>query len=434
MAKRSRSSIILIALSALACGYAFFSIIATSTVNVLYWDQWDYYKPLFDGRSVWSMFTLQHGPHRQGLGGLIIGVLAHATAWNTRADAFAVGIAIAIAFAVALLVKRRLGGELTAADALLPLLFFNLAQVESLAVVANPAHGAVPLLLAMLYVFAWTIPNRIAAFASIAILNLLLIFTGFGLFFGAITPVLLLIEVIRRFRWEPLAALVFALLSLALFFYGWKFEPAIDCFVFPHPRPLEYVGFAALMFARFFGAMEATTFGIVFGTIVFTLLLAVVVVHFVRLLRSSERDARSIAIVTLGTWSLLFCANAAVGRVCSGLGEALTSRYVTLLIPGFFALYLHITTLRKTLRTVTLIVLALALLSLPVNDWKNEMDIARRYALGKRVWRDCYLREHNVSVCDQKIGFAVYPTPIIGERLGYLERNRLNLFSAKDGS
>ena len=426
---------LLVLLAILGSGSMFFRVISEHAVNILYYDQWDYYKPLFDGQSVWSMFPVQHGPVRQGLGGVLIGMVARSSAWNTRADSFAVGITIALALAVAFAVKRRLGNRLTAADALLPLLFFNLAQVESLVVVPNPAHGAMPLLLAMLYVLAWTLENRRVAYAAILICNVFLIFTGFAFFVGVITPLLLLLEGWRHWReerrvaWEPLAAVAVALISLAIFFRGWVFEPSIDCFKFPHSRPLEYLWFIALMFARFLGVVYATEFGVVLGMILFAFLVWIVVRHAIALVRNPVRDNRSLAIVVLGSWTLLFCANAAVGRVCSGLGGAQMSRYATLLIPGFFAMYLHLTTLAEEARTRLMTAFATILLTLPLMNLKVETDLARRYATGKRQWRDCYLSARDVTACDTATRFSVYPTPTIDEKLAFLERNRLNLFS-----
>ncbi len=426
---------LLVLLAILGSGYPFFRVISEHAVNLLYYDQWDYYAPLFAGRSVWSMFPVQHGPVREGLGGVLIGMVARASSWNTRADSFAVGITLALALAAAFLVKRRLGNRLTAADALLPLLFFNLAQVESLIVVPNPAHGAVPLLLAMLYVLAWTLENRRVAYAAVVICSFLLLFTGFGLFFGFITPLLLLVETWRHWRaerrvpWEPLAALAIALVSLAVFFRGWVFEPSIDCFRFPHPRPLEYLWFIALMFARFLGVVYATEFGVVLGLILFGFLVWIVVRHAIALVHEPALDFRSLAIVALGAWTLLFCANAAVGRVCAGLGGAQMSRYATLLIPGFFALYLHLTTLAGEVRTRLMTALATILLTLPVMNIKVDMDVAQRYATGKRQWRDCYLSARDIGACDAATRFSVYPTPTIDGKLSFLERNRLNLFS-----
>ena len=61
-------------------------------VNILYWDQWDFLRGLFDGADLWSLFRWQHGPQRQGLGNLIIAVLYSATGWDGRVDAAATAV------------------------------------------------------------------------------------------------------------------------------------------------------------------------------------------------------------------------------------------------------------------------------------------------------------------------------------------------------
>ena len=55
------------------------------TVNIVYWDQWDFLQGLFDGADPWTLFRWQHGPQRQGLGDLILAILYPATGWNGRA-------------------------------------------------------------------------------------------------------------------------------------------------------------------------------------------------------------------------------------------------------------------------------------------------------------------------------------------------------------
>lgn len=42
-----------------------------NAVDLLFNDQWDTLRPLFEGQSPWNAFFLQHGPPRLGLGGLI---------------------------------------------------------------------------------------------------------------------------------------------------------------------------------------------------------------------------------------------------------------------------------------------------------------------------------------------------------------------------
>lgn len=409
-----------LAVATIAWLWMFFRLINRNAVDMLYYDEWDYFGPLFDGRGVFSMFTLQHGPPRLGLGGVLIGIIANASAWSTRAIAFTTGFTIALAFVVALVVKARLGNPLSPADALLPILFFNLAQYESLVVVANPAHGAVPLLLAMLFVYAWTLRHR---YVFVSVINFFLVFTGFGFFFAIITPVLLAFDFYRSRRRQAIIAFVMSIVTIVLFFIGWKFQPAIDCFQFPHPRPLEYIGFIALMFSRFLGVTSAVGFGVALGTVVLGLLIWVVIRHARHL-----DEPRSVAIAVLGAFTLLFCANAAVGRVCAGITGGQASRYATLLIPGFFALYLHATAYSGLLRARVLSVFATLVVTLALMNSGYELAAANSYGTGKRTWRDCYRATHDITACDAATHFSVYPTPVFAPKLQFLERHHLNGF------
>jgi hypothetical protein len=92
--------------TAVAC-YIVLSSASFYSVNLLYSDQWDYYGPLFRGEGLIAQFTYLHPPHRQGLGLVLIGWLASATHWNTRADALAVGAGLCAATLLALWLKVR---------------------------------------------------------------------------------------------------------------------------------------------------------------------------------------------------------------------------------------------------------------------------------------------------------------------------------------
>jgi hypothetical protein len=59
-------------------------------VNVIFWDQWDFYRPFFQGQGWWAPFSYQRGPHRQGAGFLITEILAGLSGWNSRWDGFGV--------------------------------------------------------------------------------------------------------------------------------------------------------------------------------------------------------------------------------------------------------------------------------------------------------------------------------------------------------
>src|SRR5215211_6693108 len=65
--------------SGVAVGYRFFALINTYAVNLLFYDQWDFYNPLFREQGLWDLFSYQHGPHRQGLGEIVIKIVAGLT-------------------------------------------------------------------------------------------------------------------------------------------------------------------------------------------------------------------------------------------------------------------------------------------------------------------------------------------------------------------
>lgn len=82
-------------------------------VNVLFWDQWDFLIYLFNGNTnLWDHFTLQHGPHRQGLGGVIISLLYPLSGWNVRVESFVAVALVAISAIFAIAIKGKLFGKL----------------------------------------------------------------------------------------------------------------------------------------------------------------------------------------------------------------------------------------------------------------------------------------------------------------------------------
>jgi hypothetical protein len=426
-------------LSSIALAYRFFALIDTYAVNLLFSDQWDTYNPLFREQGLWDLFSYQHGPHRQGLGSIVTKIVAGLTEWNSRAEAFTVGAIIIGAMLAAFYLKRRLFGTLALADAIIPLIFLTTTQYESLVITPNPAHGALPLLLVLLSALAWGLRQSLARYTAVVVLNFLLIFTGFGLFMALITPLLLALDTYQQARtgrsnaWvAPLVALAVALASVYAFSVGYVFQSAIVCFHFPHQRPWEYPWFVGLMFARFLGVSygPAVALASILGCALLILMVGVLIHHMLILVRSGTRGrGASTAITLLIGYSLVFCTNTAIGRICAGLDSGQSSRYMTLLIPACFGLYLHILTLRFTpVRYVALVLYAMLLLPLPWHT--SDTDVARGFTDGKKRWKACYLKIEDIERCDHEARFSPYPAPPeLKARLAYLKQHHLNLFA-----
>ena len=152
--------------------------------------------------------------------------------------------------------------------------------------------------------------------------------------------------------------------------------------------------------------------------------------HMLILVRSGMHGrGTSTAIALLIGYSLVFCTNTAIGRICAGLDSGQSSRYMTLLIPAFFGLYLHILTLRLTpVRYATLVLSAALLLPMPWHA--NDTEVTRGFTDGKQRWKACYLKTENIERCDRVAGFLIYPaTHELKGRLAYLKQHHLNLFA-----
>lgn len=187
--------------------------------------------------------------------------------WNSRTESFVVGGVIFVAGLCALYLKRRLYGEFSGFEVLIPAAIFIPAQYESLFVTANFAQGPFPLLLMMMYCRGWTCENSAVKYALVLITNFFMIYTGFGLLLGVLTPFLLVIEYRASNAEERprprllclLGIVLISILSLGSFFLGYKFDPALDCFSPYTASPKYYVAYIAFMWANLFavrGAMD----------------------------------------------------------------------------------------------------------------------------------------------------------------------------------
>ncbi len=412
------------------------------SVNIIFWDQWDFYTPLFNQASLWQIFTWQHGPHREGIGLVLDKFVLQSTRWNSRAEALFMVAALFAATAIALRLKQtlfgRLGyGDLDYSDIAIPCLFLTFAQMEALVGEANPSYSAIPELLIGLYCLAWMIPKSGPRYAAVLVLNFLLIYTGFGFFMGPVTIAVLLFDLRRAFRTEsvspgfPAAALVLAAASLAGFFYHYRWDPAVPSFHFPDAHPLNYPWFVGLMMSYFLGLRTVLPASVA-GSFLALTAIAILIWHGVRLWRNREWSAADRTIVILLGFSLLFEANAAIGRVCLGMPEAAQiSRYMGLLVPAFLAIYFHLLTWQKSmLRTVLLAAFVIALIPSAVRMPNGYSPQA--VSDGKQAWKTCIRQIGNIDYCDRATGFALYPDPRrtqLLEKLQFLQKNRLNLYS-----
>src|SRR4030081_2054874 len=172
-----------------------FRLISRYAVNIFFSDQWEFNDAtLFQKHSLWQIFDWQHGPHRQGLGALFEKLVDPIFGWNSRIESFIVWGVIVTAAICALWLKRRLYGSFSVFDVVIPAILFIPAQWETLFVTANFSHGPFPLLLILVYCLSWTFGKRAVRYPLVLLINFVSIYTGFGIFLGVLTPILLALD------------------------------------------------------------------------------------------------------------------------------------------------------------------------------------------------------------------------------------------------
>jgi len=407
------------------------------TVNIVYWDQWDFLAGLFDGASPWALFRWQHGPQRQGIGNLILAVLYPATGWNGRADAAASAIALVLAGLAALWLVKRVCGSLRPWDVVVPLIFLTTSSAETYVVAPNIAHGPLSALLLVGYALALTIRSHGLRCVALVALNFLCVNTGFTLLLGGVTPVLLLLlawapQLGTRVRMMYAASIAASLGTLALFFYGFVPTSATDCFQFPYVRPWEYVPYAGFVLARpfrLFAGDDAAR--LVLGTVAFMAMTGFVGYAGFRLLRARGDSIFWAVVASLSGFALLFASASAVGRICLGTYSAGASRYIPYMLPGLLAVYLVIRKFASKPPVAYALLPVFLVACIAKEGDKVSANEATVYFNYKQRWIACYLSMHDIGVCDARAGHAVYPAPEatrLQQKLDWLEARRYSLF------
>jgi hypothetical protein len=408
-------------------------------VNMMFLDAWNFYRVFFENKGWWDIFTFQHGPHRQGITFFATALHAHHSDWNVRWDAFAVSFTVIAAAALGAWLLIKSGVSRGFALAAAGVMILNIRQYEIFTASPNLSPQAAPLLFLMAIGLCWRVPSPALRLPLLAVLTFNAIFTGYGLFAGLVVPAMLLVEIAqtlqakdhRRF-WLACAALAVITVGWEIFSDGYKLATSVPGFRFPHERPLEYAWFVALMLANFHGVPGHAAPTIAFGLVVCAGIAAVCALHGRRLLRRGVvAEPLSAVIFCLSAFTLLYCANTAVGRVCLGLDAAPGApRYVTLIIPSAVAVFLHLhfCTGKKWRWLAGLYVALLAAGTLCLRA--NDRAAVRWFHDGEVAWRAAYLETHDELTANERAHFEVYGKPgVITDRLRYLEEHRLNLFA-----
>ena len=414
--------------------------VQANAVDLLFLDQWDHMVPTFEDRGPWSCFFWQHGPHRQGLGGMIDWYLYRATSWNVRAEAWAAVVVLALATIVAIALAAKLRGRLSWTDAAFPLLLLSPIHWETMTYTPNLAHSILPLLFTMMLAYAWGPASPATRTIGVALGGTLTLFTGYGSCGIPATIGLALLRWLRPGREETRTDRRQALLILLIlggaavvFAYGYHWDRGTPGWRFPVTNWWDYGRFGALMFTSLLGWRALSPASTAAGSVVFGLVLIAFLAAAAAIWRR-HATARSRAVWILTGTSLVYAALTAVGRLPITLQAAFMWRYITLMLPAVCGLALAAEGWARARGGRLRLGVAVGWLVLAGVVWGNFQpeDYGAAVAKGKRLWIKSYLQTRDLKAANEASNISVYSpapeSPVIAGRLRWLEQRHLSFF------
>ena len=406
------------------------------TVNLVYWDQWDFWAGLFKDTDAWTLFRWQHGLQRQGLGNLISAFVLDQTGWNSRAEVFASAVAMLLAGLAALWLVKRLSGRVRAWDIAIPLLFLTTTPVETYIITTNLAHGPLSALYLTTYALSLTARSHVGRAVLIATINFFAVNTGYTWILGGITPVVLVVfaslpGIRARERAVYLAACVVSIATVAHFSHDLRWDTSALCFAFPADDPWQYVPFAGRILFRPFNQKIGVLPGEPLGTSVAVTTITLTCYATWRALRGRRGSTPWNVVSILLAFTVAFAFTTAIGRVCLGMMAADSSRYIPYVLPGLLAVYLVLRcAVPPGWRQIAALAVFVSICVLKESSGNSRREAHANAGL-KRAWHDCYLTVHNIDQCNAMAGTPIYPWPEATElqrKLDWLEARGYNLF------
>jgi hypothetical protein len=349
--------------------------------------------------------------------------------------------------------KIRLYGKLSIADIAIPAIFFTPAQWETLYMTPIFSQGPLPFLLIIAYCLAWTCQRSAIRYSLVLLINFVTTFTGFGIFLGALSPALLVLDYLsrpdsRRIKKSHfITALLISLASLGYFFLGYIRTAGVDCLPQFQPSPLKgYITFLMLMAADFFQPGGRGSLARAAGLILLIGLLISLLYGIWFLLRREDPDGSHnkktarLIITILAAMSLATCLTIAYLRLCAGVQVALAPRYTVYLQIGVLGLYFHMLAIRKPWTRRSL--LSVLVVCVVIGCLHSDRQGMAHFRDGKQRWKTCYLQTEDINHCNDTTGFLIYRLPggyrrvdekrqhlTLQEKLQYLKLTRQNLYS-----
>jgi hypothetical protein len=384
-----------------------------------FWDAWDFNSPIFNHDSLLSIFTFQHGPQRQGLGGVIQYIALELFDYNFKIISWLALFIIYLGSFLYILVLKSFNQKNS--NFIYQLVFiFSTSFIGHEAITLNPniSHGSLPFLLVAIIIYLQSSnPLKNWKNGLIPMFIFLATFTGFSFIFSF--PFLLIsglyFYLTKANKFYYLILFLTFLLS-CLFFVNYNFNAsAVSCSTAFDLKLLpQYLWFTIkiLMIPLFGGQLNQINQSI-FSLIALIYFLVLLYVSIKTLLEFKKYPRISSVILSMIMYSFFYGFITAVGRICLGSGAEFASRYYLYMIPVLFAIILYFTnfTTKITLKFPVFLgnFLVFFLLITNLIFINFTFKEALHYKNLKTNWLVCVRNSSDINLCGER--FPIYPSP-----------------------
>ena len=414
MIKNSFSFAFLLAFTCVWFGYIFYF-----SAEAPFWDAWDFNSPIFNKDSLFSIFSYQHGPQRQGLGGVIQYIALELFKYNFKIISWLALFIIYLASYFYILALKSFNKKNSNFIYLLVFIFStSFLGHEAITLNPNISHGSLPFLLVAIIIYLQSSnPLKNWKNGLIPIFLFLATFTGFSFIFSF--PFLLISAF--YFYLTKANKLFYLILFLTfllscLFFVNYNFNAsAVSCSTVFDPKLLpQYLWFTVkiLMIPLFGGPLYKFNQSI-FSLIALIYFLILLFVSIKTLIEFKKYPRISSVILSMIMYSFFYGFISAVGRICLGSGAEFASRYYLYMIPALFAVILYSTNLASKITFIFPVFLGkfLVFFLLVANliFINSSFKEASHYKNLKTNWLVCVRNSSDFNLCGKR--FPIYPRP-----------------------
>lgn len=383
-------------------------------VEIPWMDDWPIFHRIDQS---YTGFFVQHGPHKMGLGGVIIKMLNPLFDFNqTWHVGFIVAVMAANAF-LALQIKWTYFAKPSYFDVVIPVIYLSWSSYGTLLFTPNLALNHLPIFLFLLYLYTHYSPRTELSKSLIkGLLGFCLVFTGFGIV-GA--GVLLLFEGLRFLRRRSMDTGIIVsvfILSFGLFFIEYKTQP-IDENV-ARPEILDLIKFNLGFYANALSAQARKLSFITVGMWVVLLF----VFNGIALRSKADVKAKEMLVLLLG-FSVLFGLASSMGRSGTNYLIGYSSRYYPYAMPFLFATYLGFS-IHKMKGHYILVSLFFMVLSFKEANLARTSQRIIEKVYESKVCFESSLQAGQIDQGIQTCGKFVYPaskTDELKEHIQYIE-------------